>query len=152
MILASGVFAAAAIGSHGHFWRLLTGTTTTGTTLTSTTPGQRKVIVCHRTHSRKHPEHSIVISQWALSAHLRHGDHLGACVVVTLPPTTTATTPTVTTRPFHGHGDNDGDDDDQGGNQGNGWGGHGNAGSFGSSTLSSSGHGHGTSGRGHDDA
>jgi ribosomal protein S14 len=36
-------------------------------------PG-KKVTVCHRTHSKKHPWVKIRISRHALRAHLRHGD------------------------------------------------------------------------------
>lgn len=36
-------------------------------------PG-KKVTVCHRTHSKKHPWVKIRISRKALKAHLRHGD------------------------------------------------------------------------------
>jgi hypothetical protein len=36
-------------------------------------PG-KKVAVCHRTHSKKHPWVKISISTHALKAHLRHGD------------------------------------------------------------------------------
>jgi len=36
-------------------------------------PG-KKVTVCHRTHSKKHPWVKIRISRHALKAHLRHGD------------------------------------------------------------------------------
>ena len=36
-------------------------------------PG-KKVTVCHRTHSKKHPWVKIRISTHALRAHLRHGD------------------------------------------------------------------------------
>ncbi|MDP9308382.1 MAG: hypothetical protein M3P15_08740 [Actinomycetota bacterium] len=38
-------------------------------------PG-KKVTVCHRTHSKKHPWVQIRISRHALKAHLRHGDFL----------------------------------------------------------------------------
>jgi hypothetical protein len=34
----------------------------------------KKVTVCHRTHSKKHPWVKISISTHALKAHLRHGD------------------------------------------------------------------------------
>jgi len=36
-------------------------------------PG-KKVTVCHRTHSKKHPWVKIRISRHAVKAHLRHGD------------------------------------------------------------------------------
>ena len=51
-------------------------------------PG-KKVTVCHRTHSKKHPWVKIRISRHALKAHLRHGDFVvddaNPC-----PPATTA--------------------------------------------------------------
>ena len=40
---------------------------------------QYRVQVCHRTGSKKHPFHTITVSARALKAHLRHGDHAGAC-------------------------------------------------------------------------
>jgi hypothetical protein len=36
----------------------------------------KKVTVCHRTHSKKHPWVKIRISRDALKAHLRHGDFM----------------------------------------------------------------------------
>src|SRR5207253_7880362 len=38
-------------------------------------PG-KKVTVCHKTHSKKHPWVKIRISRHALKAHLRHGDFM----------------------------------------------------------------------------
>jgi hypothetical protein len=40
---------------------------------------QYRVQVCHRTHSKKKPWHTITVSVNALKAHLKHGDTLGAC-------------------------------------------------------------------------
>src|SRR2546423_167456 len=60
---------------------------------------QSRVTICHRTGSKKHPGHTITISSAAVKAHLKHGDHLGAC---------TGTE----TKKSHGNGD----DDDQGQN------------------------------------
>jgi len=54
---------------------------------------QYKVAICHRTHSKKHPYHVIVVSNKAVAKHmLRHGDTLAPC------PTTAPAAPT------HGHG------------------------------------------------
>ena len=38
-----------------------------------------KVTICHRTGSKKHSGHTITVSSAAVQAHLKHGDHLGAC-------------------------------------------------------------------------
>lgn len=46
---------------------------------------QYKVLVCHHTGSKKHPWHTISISNRALPAHLRHHDTVGPC---TSSPTT----------------------------------------------------------------
>ena len=51
-------------------------------------PG-KKVTVCHRTHSKKHPWVKIRISPHALKAHLRHGDFV-ADDTHPCPPATTA--------------------------------------------------------------
>ena len=40
---------------------------------------QYRMVICHVTHSRKHPAHTITISSRAWHAHRRHGDHLGPC-------------------------------------------------------------------------
>jgi len=40
---------------------------------------QYKVLVCHHTGSKKHPWHTISISNRALPAHLRRDDTLGPC-------------------------------------------------------------------------
>src|SRR5262249_27384474 len=75
-------------------------TSTPSTSTTTTTPAPRKVTICHRTHSKKHPFVTITISISAVPAHMRHGDKMGACPTVT---TTTSST-TTTTSGSHGHG------------------------------------------------
>jgi len=45
----------------------------------STIQYQSRVTICHLTGSKKHPGHTITISSAAVRAHLKHGDHLGAC-------------------------------------------------------------------------
>jgi hypothetical protein len=52
-----------------------------------------KVVVCHKTHSKKNPQHTISISQSAWKAHQKHGDTLGACTTPTTTTTTTVATP-----------------------------------------------------------
>jgi hypothetical protein len=72
---------------------------------------QYRVAVCHRTHSKKHPWHVIVVSSHAVKAHLKHGDVLAPCP-------TTAAAPVK----HHGNGNgqdknkNKGNDDSQGSN------------------------------------
>jgi hypothetical protein len=70
LLLAAG-FAAASIASGGGLGALKK----TGTT--STVP--KKQVICHHTHSKKHPTHTITVSSSAVPAHLKHGDTLGAC-------------------------------------------------------------------------
>jgi hypothetical protein len=66
---------------------------------------QYKVTICHHTHSKKKPMHTITVSANAVKAHLKHGDTLGACPAAAPAASTTA--------PTHG---NNGDN----GNHGNG--------------------------------
>ena len=40
---------------------------------------QYKITICHHTHSKKHPSHTITISVKAWKAHQRHCFTLGAC-------------------------------------------------------------------------
>ena len=60
---------------------------------------QYKVAVCHRTHSKKHPWHVIVVSSHAVKAHLKHGDVLAPCPTTAPAPTT-----------HHGNGKGKGED------------------------------------------
>ena len=39
----------------------------------------KKVTICHRTHSKKNPFVTIIVSRNALPAHLGHGDKIGPC-------------------------------------------------------------------------
>jgi hypothetical protein len=40
---------------------------------------QYKITICHHTHSKKHPTHTIRVSVKAWPAHQRHGDTMGPC-------------------------------------------------------------------------
>jgi hypothetical protein len=51
----------------------LAGMRTLGPAAASQYPG-KKVTLCHRTHSKKHPWVKIRVSRKAMKAHLRHGD------------------------------------------------------------------------------
>ena len=53
-----------------------------------------KLVICHHTHSKKHPQQTISVAASAWKAHQRHGDTVGAC---TTPSTTTTTTTAKTT-------------------------------------------------------
>jgi hypothetical protein len=48
--------------------------------------GQQKVVICHHTHSKKHPFVTIRVGAPAVAAHLKHhnGDHVGACTAAEL--------------------------------------------------------------------
>jgi hypothetical protein len=137
LLLGSAGFAAAAIGSHGRLFSVLTGTSSTSSTMTSTTPGQRWVTICHRTGSSTHRWHTLTVAQAAVAAHLRHGDQLAACVTATVTTASTTTSPNPVTHGKSGELD----DSDSGSN------GHGHSeDAHGSSSQGGSAHGHG-----HDD-
>src|SRR5262245_65789103 len=80
VLLAAAGFAAASIASGQSFSALLTGTSHTGTGhvttghtgtgMTGTTP-MRRVTICHRTHSKKHPFVTITVSQHAVRSEER---------------------------------------------------------------------------------
>jgi len=83
---------------------------------------QYRVTICHITGSKKHPAHTITVSSAAVAAHLRHGDHLGACTG-TETPRSHGKPSTATPAPGHANG---GDDSSHGHGNGNGHGnGHG---------------------------
>ena len=60
---------------------------------------QYKVTICHHTHSKKHPMHTIKVSSSAVKAHMKHGDTVGACA------------PTTASAKKHGHSQGKKDDD-----------------------------------------
>ena len=78
--------------------------------------GPNKVVICHHTHSRKHPFVTISVAPPAAQAHLKHhhGDHMGACTT----SETQGSNPT-----SQGHGQGHGPSHDNGNH---GAGGHGN--------------------------
>jgi hypothetical protein len=100
VVLAAAGFAVASIASGANPLHALTWTTSTTPRWTTGTVGGgggRRVTICHRTHSRKHPGVTITVSWHALKAHLRHGDTLGACA-----PDSTWTVTTTDTGDKHG--------------------------------------------------
>jgi hypothetical protein len=139
LVIAAAGFAAASIVSGKSLADVITGTngTTTGATTTGTTTtgqGARKVTICHLTGSKHHPAVTISVSQSAVAAHLRHGDHLGACTgTETQKPKhssgsttgTTGSSTTTTTTSSHG---NSGSNGNGNGNNGNGNSGHASSG------------------------
>jgi hypothetical protein len=70
---------------------LATDTTTTEAT-TTVSQGTEKVLVCHHTHSKKKPFHTIRVSASSVPAHVAHGDSVGACE--TQPPESPTAAPT----------------------------------------------------------
>ena len=71
--LLAGVAAAVAVGGMGS---VAAAVLPTGTQA-SASQYEKKVTICHRTHSKKKPFHTIRVSRNAVPAHLRHGDALG---------------------------------------------------------------------------
>jgi hypothetical protein len=55
------------------------GLASTGSSSSAAYQYGKKVTICHRTHSKKHPFVTITVSQHALKAHLKHGDSVGPC-------------------------------------------------------------------------
>src|ERR671937_521709 len=64
----------------------------------------KKVTVCHRTHSKKHPWVQISISNHALKAHLRHGDFVVDATHPCPPPGSTPTAKSKQHGKGKGHG------------------------------------------------
>jgi hypothetical protein len=89
VLLAAG-FAVASIATGGslaavaHAWTTLTGTTPTVTATTTGTTGGRGVEICVRFRRGHHRfgTRTIVVSFHELHFRLRHGSHLGPCVIV----------------------------------------------------------------------
>jgi hypothetical protein len=72
---------------------------------------QYRVTICHVTGSKKHPAHTITVSSKSVAAHVKHGDHLGACTgteskskkkKTASSSTTTTTTTTTSSAATHG--------------------------------------------------
>jgi hypothetical protein len=55
------------------------GLASTGSSSSAAYQYGKKVTICHRTHSKKHPFVTITVAQAALKAHLKHGDTIGSC-------------------------------------------------------------------------
>jgi hypothetical protein len=75
-------------------------TTSTTSTSTTTTASQKKVLVCHATHSKKRPYVLIRVSVRSVRARLKQGDVMptnGRCPTARSGGTTTSTTSTTTT-------------------------------------------------------
>jgi hypothetical protein len=73
--LLAGVAAAVAVAGMGS---VAAAVLPTGTPA-SASQYKKKVTICHRTHSKKKPFHTIRVSPNAVPAHLRHGDARGPC-------------------------------------------------------------------------
>lgn len=96
LALAAAGFSVASIANGESPMAVLTGTETVTTTqvtttvvsttvpTTTTVVVSRKVALCHKTGSRKHPYVTIKVAQSAVKAHLRHGDAFGACTTKTV--------------------------------------------------------------------
>lgn len=136
VVLGAAGFAAAGIASGNGLLRTLTGTTESATTTTSSTTttetgeggNGRKVALCHRTGSKKHPWQKISVAQSAVKAHLKHGDAAPPCPTTAAstkgkgkpkvgPPATT-TTSTATTSATDGTGKGKGSGSGEHGNSG----------------------------------
>jgi hypothetical protein len=95
-----------------------------------------KVLLCHHTHSKKHPWVQLRIGAPAAKAHLRHhdGDFLGTC-----PPPTAPAAPASKHGKSGDHGKSGSNDQgDSGSNNG-----HGNSGNNGHGNSGNNGHGKG---------
>ena len=98
LALAAAGFSVASIANGENPMAVLTGTETVTTTQVTTTVASttttvnstttvvqiRKVAVCHKTGSKKHPYVTIKVAQSSVRAHLRHGDAFGSCTTRTV--------------------------------------------------------------------
>lgn len=139
-LVAAGCFAAASIASSGRLLDELTGTTATTATTTQTETGEngggqpsgRRVVLCHRTGSKKKGNfkfHTITVDQHAVKAHTKHGDTVGACPSTTTKASTTTTTSSSSNDKGSQHGNGKSSEHGNGNGNGNGHGSdHGNNG------------------------
>jgi hypothetical protein len=98
LALAAAGFSVASIANGESPMAVLTGTETVTTTQVTTTVASttttvnstttvvvsRKVAVCHKTGSKKHPYVTIKVAQSSVKGHLRHGDAFGSCTTKTV--------------------------------------------------------------------
>jgi hypothetical protein len=82
--------------------------------------GKGKTTICHRTGSKKHPMHTIVVSNSAVPAHLRHGDTLGPCPPRTAPTTSSSSSNKGKDKGEHGNGKGNGNGNGNGHGKGKG--------------------------------
>jgi hypothetical protein len=101
----------------------------------------KKVTICHRTHSQKHPWVTITINRHAWSAHERHGDTLGACAATSSQSGTNPDAKGTPSSPGSSHRNDGGGNGKGGSNDAGNSGNAGNAG--GSSGTPGNGHAHG---------
>jgi hypothetical protein len=98
LALAAAGFSVASIAAGENPMAVLTGTETVTTTAVTTTVASttttvnstttvvqvRKVALCHKTGSKRHPYVTIKVAQSSVKAHLRHGDAFGGCTTKTV--------------------------------------------------------------------
>jgi hypothetical protein len=74
-----GFGASYALANNGHgkgHDQTTSSVSSTQSSTSATTTAPSKTLICHKTHSKKHPWVLISVSKHAVAAHLRHGDVL----------------------------------------------------------------------------